>query len=246
MIRCAPTCDAGGPCCVTRHTLVGPPLSQRRRLGKHGRPHGGAQRRDAGRPRPRPGTTVTFEAKSSSGTKGVSIAWRAVSRATPTRSTCCRRPFCRCTVTCPHFELESQFGTWLYRIATNAALMLRRARTRRPTESLEALRTRFDAQGVHLATPAELQVASRADELLDENSRPEKAQGGRGCCRRTCARPSTHTWPAVRGASHSSHSATVTPRASCAEATATAPPADVQASLQAFLRAHRRVPPAEG
>ena len=67
----------------------------------------------------------------------------------------------------PSFRGESQFGTWLYRIATNAALMLRRARTRRPAESLEAFLPRFDAQGVHLGTPAELQVASRADELLD-------------------------------------------------------------------------------
>jgi RNA polymerase sigma-70 factor (ECF subfamily) len=72
---------------------------------------------------------------------------------------------------------ESQFGTWLYRIATNAALMLRRARTRRPAESLEAFLPRFDAQGVHLATPAELQVAARADELLDRQVLAEKARG---------------------------------------------------------------------
>ena len=36
------------------------------------------------------------------------------------------------------FRHESRFGTWLYRIVTNAALMHRRARTRRPVESLEA------------------------------------------------------------------------------------------------------------
>ncbi len=76
----------------------------------------------------------------------------------------------------PSFRGESQFGTWLYRIATNAALMLRRARKRRPTESLEVFLPRFDPHGIHLATPAELQVASRADELLDREILAEKAR----------------------------------------------------------------------
>ncbi len=76
----------------------------------------------------------------------------------------------------PTFRGESQFGTWLYRIATNAALMLRRARARRPTESLETFLPRFDAQGLHQATPAELQVASRADELLDRQVLAEQAR----------------------------------------------------------------------
>src|SRR6185503_19456401 len=35
------------------------------------------------------------------------------------------------------FRGDAQFGTWLYRIATNAALMLRRARARRPVEPLD-------------------------------------------------------------------------------------------------------------
>ena len=67
----------------------------------------------------------------------------------------------------PAFRNESRFGTWLYRIAMNAALMHRRARARRPAEPLEEFLPRFDAQGLHAGTPAELQVASRADELLD-------------------------------------------------------------------------------
>ena len=76
----------------------------------------------------------------------------------------------------PSFRGESQFGTWLYRIATNAALMHRRAAARRPVESLEEYLPRFDSDGTHTATPAELQVASRADELLDRQALADKAR----------------------------------------------------------------------
>jgi RNA polymerase sigma-70 factor (ECF subfamily) len=74
------------------------------------------------------------------------------------------------------FRGESQFGTWLYRIATNVALMHRRARTRRPSESLEVFLPQFDPEGRHAATPAELQVASRADEILDRQFLAAKAR----------------------------------------------------------------------
>jgi RNA polymerase sigma-70 factor (ECF subfamily) len=78
----------------------------------------------------------------------------------------------------PSFRGESQFATWLYRIATNAALMLRRARTRRPAESLDAFMPRFDEQGMHADLPAQLQVAARADELIDRQALVEKARAG--------------------------------------------------------------------
>src|SRR5262245_41754398 len=74
------------------------------------------------------------------------------------------------------FRGASQFKTWLYRIATNASLMLRRARARRPTESLEAFLPSFDAEGAHMNTPAELQVFMRADELLDEQALAARAR----------------------------------------------------------------------
>lgn len=67
----------------------------------------------------------------------------------------------------PAFRGDAQFSTWLYRIATNAALMLRRARARRPAMSLDEFLPRFDADGQLEDTPDALRIASRAEELLD-------------------------------------------------------------------------------
>jgi RNA polymerase sigma-70 factor, ECF subfamily len=74
------------------------------------------------------------------------------------------------------FRGDSQFGTWVYRIATNAALMHRRAAARRPAESLETYLPQFDADGTHNAEPAQLQVITHADELLDRQTLAEKAR----------------------------------------------------------------------
>jgi RNA polymerase sigma-70 factor (ECF subfamily) len=73
------------------------------------------------------------------------------------------------------FRGESRFGTWLYRIATNAALMQNRVRARQRTEPLDAFLPGFDAAGAHLRTPAELQSAASVDEIVDRRLLAEKA-----------------------------------------------------------------------
>lgn len=63
------------------------------------------------------------------------------------------------------FHGDSRFGTWLYRIAINEALMRRRAAKRRPTESLEAMLPRLGDVGVP-GDPA----AEGADVLTDSHA----------------------------------------------------------------------------
>ena len=74
------------------------------------------------------------------------------------------------------FRGGALFSTWLYRIATNAALMHRRARARRPAESLDEFLPRFDADGKLQDTPDALRIASHIDDLLDRRVLAKKAQ----------------------------------------------------------------------
>jgi RNA polymerase sigma-70 factor, ECF subfamily len=76
----------------------------------------------------------------------------------------------------PSFRGAAKFSTWLYRIATNAALMQRRSRARRPVASLEEYLPRFDSDGLHCASPAEIQLATHADELIDRKRLAESAR----------------------------------------------------------------------
>jgi RNA polymerase sigma-70 factor (ECF subfamily) len=74
------------------------------------------------------------------------------------------------------FRGGAQFSTWLYRIATNAGLMSRRARARRPAESLEAFLPRFTADGQLDDTPEALWMSSAVEEQLDRHVLAKKAQ----------------------------------------------------------------------
>ena len=75
------------------------------------------------------------------------------------------------------FRGDAHFSTWVYRIATNAALMHRRARARRPAEPLDEFLPHFDADGKLEATPDALQIACRVEEVLDRHELAKKAQG---------------------------------------------------------------------
>lgn len=74
------------------------------------------------------------------------------------------------------FRGDASIGTWIYRVATNASLMHRRARARRPTEPLDTFLPRFDQQGRHLGTPAQLQVAVDAERILDGKALAQQAR----------------------------------------------------------------------
>jgi RNA polymerase sigma-70 factor (ECF subfamily) len=72
------------------------------------------------------------------------------------------------------FRGDARFGTWLYRIATNTALMRKRAARRRPAESLEAFLPHFEESG--LLADLDYQRSARADEVLERAELTQRAR----------------------------------------------------------------------
>lgn len=68
------------------------------------------------------------------------------------------------------FQGESRLGTWLHRIAVNAALMKIRSRKRRPERPIEDLLPRYQADG-HRETPVPQWAVAQDVTAIDEDTR---------------------------------------------------------------------------
>lgn len=76
------------------------------------------------------------------------------------------------------FRGQSRLGTWLHRIAINAALAIRRARRQESERSLEALLPRFSEDGWPSETPADWNESAAV--LLDQQETRERVMSAIG------------------------------------------------------------------
>jgi len=74
------------------------------------------------------------------------------------------------------FRGDAQFSTWLYRIATNQALMRLRSNQRHPLESLDEFLPKYNEEGRLARLDLDYGRAARADELLESRELSVKIQ----------------------------------------------------------------------
>jgi RNA polymerase sigma-70 factor, ECF subfamily len=112
------------------------------------------------------GEATAFEALVSRYEKRVYSLARRLTRSPADAEDVLQETFVRVYRKLGSFRGEARLSTWIFRVATNCALMARRRSRRQPAESLEAYLPAFERGGRHVRG-GDHGRAARAEELLD-------------------------------------------------------------------------------
>jgi RNA polymerase sigma-70 factor (ECF subfamily) len=125
-----------------------------------------SQRARAGEPKAFDALVARYQARA------YRLAWRMTGNASDAEEIV-QEAFFRAHRALPAFHGDSTFGTWLYRIVVNEALMRRRAARRRPTRSMEDAFPRGEASVPEQAEPG----APSVDQLIETKRLTEELFG---------------------------------------------------------------------